>query len=360
MKFDNCYRGLSFITNSDAALSILTVQNVDFTNCVFGVYNSGSAYSPNVYTFSQVTFSSITGAGFYHATTVRRASATFDNCTFTKGGRLYAYYLDTLVVKDTIFSNGSVSDGAISFSFGSTITVTNSTFNDISVTSVVGAPINIASTGILATISDNIFTNNGQAGGNVYGGAIFSSGDTLRVNNCLFSNNTANGTSTTVTHAGGAIYVNSGQGIILNSAFIENAVGTKSSGMTPYGGAIYAVAATHVSNCLFKGNSVVGDGGCGGALAVSLTNIDLQNSTLVSNVADSGSAYCCVDDGIVLPYNNDIDTPQTIACGVQSQSNRHVSEQSVLEGTHDVIEEWMETWDLPAAVKERFMDTLGM
>ena len=173
---------------------------------------------------------------------------------------------------------------------------------------------------------------------NTGGGAIAAHGNDLEIDDCLFVNNTARGSSTSIGGEGGAIYagITTGQVVIVNSTFANNtAVGGISvcdtsplssstsvacdmSSATPpiftsstsFGGAISNDTANFkITNCTFSGNSADIGGGIDFGGPTNLKNTIFGNNTggncsatpidLGGNISDDGS--CAFH---VVPFRN--------------------------------------------------------
>jgi predicted outer membrane repeat protein len=142
--------------------------------------------------------------------------------------------------------------------------------------------------GISAFFSPNIkflncvFRNNKSTYKNIEpgftdGGAIATISATVSgnmiIDNCIFDNNEA-------AYRGGALFV-TGKTTISNSTFKSNDAGNNI--FVGEGGAIYnAFDITTITNCLFYGNRVVGDGG-GGAI-YNVADLNVFNSTITQNI----------------------------------------------------------------------------
>lgn len=93
------------------------------------------------------------------------------------------------------------------------------------------------------------------------------------------------------TDAGGAIRAKNVNIKVSNSRFIGNRVSAKD-----HGGAIHientvdGVAASDISNATFDGNSVGGEWASGGALSVSASTVNINNSSFSNNKADASGA----------------------------------------------------------------------
>nr|WP_255596573.1 Ig-like domain repeat protein [Methanobrevibacter sp. TMH8] len=120
------------------------------------------------------------------------------------------------------------------------------------------------------TFRDNHGTNNG--------GAIYSGGGTVNINNSTFINNTSE-------RSGGAVYFFIGS--VFNSNFINNSASIDS-------GAIHSINEIFVDNSTFAGNNASTAG------AISLTRGNINNSIFDNNSADGvGAVYLKGVDAII-------------------------------------------------------------
>ena len=86
------------------------------------------------------------------------------------------------------------------------------------------------------TLTDGL----GIMGRSAGGGAVFAVGNALEINDCLFVNNKAQGSDSTIGGEGGAIYAGiTGQLIVVNSTFANNTA-VHGTSIASEGGAIYA------------------------------------------------------------------------------------------------------------------------
>ncbi|MFN8530808.1 MAG: choice-of-anchor Q domain-containing protein [Anaerolineae bacterium] len=233
-------------------------------------------------------------------------SVIFNNLTLRNGGNNTTFALTggciglintaTLTIANVTFSDcyaqGS-GGGAIGLTSGGTIDISSSTFanNHSSGTSGGGAIyINGNTNPASLTITNSNFNNNtmttstsGQSGG-----AISCILCTLSITNSTFSGNSA--TVTGGATGGGAVYINSDKTVTLESVTLTNnsASGTSSTD----GGALFVSAQRNVTltitNSLFTGNSVSGGAARGGALSLNNGTITLTDVTISGNSAATG------------------------------------------------------------------------
>jgi hypothetical protein len=113
------------------------------------------------------------------------------------------------------------------------------------------------------------------------GGAIAAHGISLNIDDCLFVNNTAKGSSSSIGGEGGAIYagITTGGVVIVNSTFANNSA-VPGTVIPSFGGAISNDTANlKITNCTFSGNNADIGGGIDFGGTTSLKNTILGNST---------------------------------------------------------------------------------
>jgi hypothetical protein len=138
---------------------------------------------------------------------------------------------------------------------------------------------------------------------NTGGGAIGAHGNDLEIDDCLFVNNTAIGSSSAIGGEGGAIYagITTGSITIVNSTFANNTA-VHGTGIPSFGGAISNDTANlKITNCTFSGNSADIVAGIAFGGPASLKNTILGNNTFDNcssapidkggNISDDGSCF---------------------------------------------------------------------
>ena len=138
---------------------------------------------------------------------------------------------------------------------------------------------------------------------NTGGGAIGAHGASLEIDDCLFVNNTARGSTSVIGGEGGAIYsgVITGNIVIVNSTFANNTA-VHGTGIASFGGAISNETANlKITNSTFSGNSADVAGGIGFGGPTSLKNTILGNNTggnctgapndKGGNISDDGTCF---------------------------------------------------------------------
>ncbi len=238
--------GLITISGGNSVGVFLSTSGVNFTVQNLTIANGNS--------------SSGNGGGIENNGTLMVTNSTFSGNSAVVGGGVLN--LGTVTVTNSIFSHNSADDGAGILSFGTTVTVTNSTFSD----------------------------NSSQGPG----GGIENDSGPVTVTNSTFSGNSANG-------PGGGIY-SEGPVTVTNSTFSGNSADDDN------GGGVYSEGPVTVTNSTFFGNSADDGGGILSFGPVTVTNTIFANSTSGGNCGGS------VTDG-----GHNIDDDGT--CGVGSATN---------------------------------------
>ncbi len=187
----------------------LTVTNSTFSGNG-GTFTDGSGIATaNGATVATVTSSSFSGnggmegGGIYNAGTLTVASSTFArNQVNDAGGGIYNKSGGTVtVVSSTFNSNSTGNGGGGIFSFGGSVTVTNSTFSDNmgQVGNGGGAISNFSGSLTLAT---STLSGNQE----LYGGGISNYGGIVTLTNSTLSGNHASGDQAIGGNGGGGIY----------------------------------------------------------------------------------------------------------------------------------------------------------
>ncbi len=315
-----CNTGTANITNSNFTGNTVTGNN--------GI--AGAVGSDGTLTITNSIFNGnmVSGIGGLGGALANYGSATDTNDTLTgnsamEGGAIYIYSTGTSTDTNNTYISNTASYGGAIFNENKS-TITNSTFNNNSASSISGA---ICNTGT-ANITNSNFTGNTVTGNNGIAGAVGSDG-TLTMNCCNFSGNmvvgsgglggalanygSANDTNTTFTgntaSYGGAIF-NENKSTITNSTFNNNSassisgaicntgnayiIHTNFTGNTVTGnngiaGAVGSDGTLTINNSTFTGNMVNGSNGEGGALA-NYGPLTLTNSTFTGNTATEGGA----------------------------------------------------------------------
>lgn len=129
----------------------------------------------------------------------------------------------------------------------------------------------------------------------VAGGAIYVTGANLKITNCTFNNNTANGAKT----FGGAIFVDGENAVIDKCTFLANAAGTNWADQedTYGGGSIYINApGCTVSNSKFSSNGRTTSIRNGGAISVNAANVKVSDCEFSDITGALFAGGVCVRD----------------------------------------------------------------
>ena len=315
----------SYVDNS-------TISNTNFTNNT-AEYRGGGAYlkySHNA-SLTNVTFTNNTvktyknyvdgGGGAYidgsNSQYVDGFSIT--DCNFTentvyyRGGALFLNYVNNSLIKNTKFTNNTVSSGGgggVCFNYTANASIIGTAFTNNSVGSIGGGALFIDTINIdLRSIN---FTNNtaGRTGGvqfrncaNIYisgttfenntasimgGGAELHNCENASITNTTFANNTI-----TTNYGGGAYFTNSANTSLVNTTFKNNTAPISGGGAYIVGLESQHIDGFSITDCNFTGNTVyrtsdlAGNDAYGGALYLYLINNSIiSNTTFTNNKAD--------------------------------------------------------------------------
>ncbi len=154
----------------------------------------------------------------------------------------------------------------------------------------------IAGSGISsATVLDGITITAGYADGisvDSYGGGMYSNASSPTLTNCIFSGNTASGSSNDSGWGGGMYNYNVSSPTLTNCTFSGNAA-SGSSKYSGYGGGMYNLdSSPALSNCTFSGNTASGSIGSSGDSGISGYGggmYNLESSPTLANCTFSGN-----------------------------------------------------------------------
>jgi VCBS repeat-containing protein len=223
--------------------------------------------------------------------TVKAATVTVANTNDTGAGSLRQAVTDA-APGDTIVFNAGLSGATITLGSANIVLSKNVTIDGSALASQVkidgGTTARDAFGGIfyinngVAVTLKSLTLQNGNAGTNNSGGAIYSNGGTLSLQNSTFAGNKA--------MSGGAIAMAFGILDIAGCTFVNNDISAGASNR--YGGAIYEVASTTtITNSTFYGNTA-GPGAGGAIYFIDNTPFNyhkvLTNNTFSGNTAGSG------------------------------------------------------------------------
>lgn len=250
----------------------------------------------------------VSGGGIVNDGAVTSATLTLNNCIMTgnsapqgPGGAIASTGSDgnaTLIVNNCTFTSnvGSAGGAIVSdalFSGVSTTNVNNSSFSGNTANFGRGGGIHNNTTvggNAVTTVTNCQLTNNSAY---FLGGGIGNSAGTLRVRNCILSNNSAG--------SAGAVYSEyDGANVELTNCTIEN------NSVGAFGGGFYIKqnATATVTNCTFFGNFAGNNGGSfgGGAIFKEGANLQILNTTFAGNSAGSsgGTIYNYYNGNLII------------------------------------------------------------
>lgn len=253
---------------------------------------------------------------------------TIDGKGFTldaeKKGRIFSISADNVVLKNIIFKNGYMADGAgaISCSLGKKLTLSNCTFRSNSAGAIGGAVFlkndghkitgctfisNTAKKsggavrleGSSTLFEKNVFKNNKVTGSDFLGGAISVLGNRVTIKNNTFENNVAGRDGGAIDVEGTSVGSNGINEIITANTFVNNSA--------KYGGAISANCQNiTISKNSFKNDHVTTSGGLGGAIRIAGAKSNtgkITENTFSGNYAPSGGAIFINGNGTTVSKN---------------------------------------------------------
>ena len=310
---------LAFIScgnNNSAAINILSVWNINISNCnfqnntnkqsgsseyVFGgavhVHSSNLTLVENTF---QHNFAYKGGAlDVFTNNTLTLSENTFQDNFADIGGALYAYTNNTLTLSENTFqSNSGFSGGALEAYANNTLTLSENTFQDNS--AEFGGALNVFRSNTLS-LSENRFQDNSAA---EYGGALLAHAkNTLTLSENKFQHNFAY-------NMGGALFTYESNTLTLSENTFQNT-------SAEFGGALYVFRSNtlSLSENRFQDNSAADNGG---ALYASTNNtLTLSENTFQHNFADDygGALYAHTINTLTLSENTFQDNSADIAGG---------------------------------------------
>lgn len=260
--------------------TVLVNENNSFTanTAVEGgaIYNEGNLTIAENTAFTSNTATGSGGAIYNNSDLLINKLTFTSNSAAVHGGAIYNAN-GNLTVSDSFFGgtedslkNQAAQGGAIYNKLGQ-LNITGSQFTNNTSDRGSGGAIY---TSDVANIISSVFSGNSSA----FGGAVYSNGSLLNIENSIF---TGNNNPSTIFHSAG--------GAILSDADILTVSGSQFIGNYSYsmGGAIAANSDTKIDNTLFKDNESATEGGA----VYNLNKINITNSTFTNNYAgDSGGA----------------------------------------------------------------------
>ena len=237
-------------------------------------------------------------------------SSFVNNTCCNNGGVLdiaTAVTTSLVTVKECIFSDNNLESIAIIRNYGNNLTVDQSIFkNNFAIGSSAsydgGGAIYHSGAAHLNILNSN-FSNN-EIANSLNGGAIYTSGARSTIINCHFNGNVAGAN-------GGAIYGRSSEPIIItNSSFINNTV-VSSGGL---GGAVYTRIVS-ITNSIFSDNSAGSTNGSGGAVFVHDGKANVSGSYFSNNIVGGRGGAIATDETNSVLVSNTIFTNNTASSG---------------------------------------------
>ena len=302
-------------------LGTLTISDSKFqTNWAKGGYNcgGGAVFSDVETTVTGCSFagnSSVSGGAIdlHESGMLTVAGSTFSENSGQNGGAIYSDYNSAVTVTDSIFvGNHTTESGGAIHGIGA-LTVRNSTFSENSANS--GGAIRAGS----LTMTDSTVVGNtaSRSGGGL---AILG---TTTIANCDLSQNRAMGTQAN-DGFGGAIYNFSGRLMLTNSTLSANSANL--------GGAVWNDATATVVDSTITGNMAIRFGG--GIFNSGYGLLTVTNSTVSTNLADSGGGIHCANLGCRATLNNAIVVGNLDISGLGPDVYRQFG---TLSGSHNLI-----------------------
>ena len=307
-------KNCEFVNNTNSssgggALHCNGVAKLEIINCVFTgnrSYAGGSGTTGGGAIFSKSSHVIITGCVFNGNYT--------DTNSSINGGSIYCADSQVEIANTAFTGNKTIiagcSGGAI-YSTGSTLNITDCVFGGVDIsdgnqtTNSNGGAIYCQSSSVL-NISGTTFQKNTSR----YGGAICCTASTVNVSGCKFTANTAG-------YSGGAIY-NGSQGSPStehNVLEITACEFTNNAGTSQYGGGVYSVTSKLVvKNSIFNGNTALSPGGAvcifgedGSGSPCIIANSLFANNQCDTSVSWAGGVY-------IASYNSDTPVLYVLNC----------------------------------------------
>jgi LPXTG-site transpeptidase (sortase) family protein len=267
--------GGGIVVGANGTLTVGNTSGVNFSNNTAGV-GGGAIYHNGITPFSI-------------------SNSTFqNNAALLNGGAiLVADPLASLTITGSAFTgNTSIDDGGAIVNNANPATITNSTFQNNTITGIApnndgGAILNTATadgtTIRLSTFISNSVTNTND--NNARGGAIANSGANFVLANVTFSGNSANETAAAAGNAqGGAVWLND-NATIHNVTFSGNSASQTGTGAADGGNLFQNAGIPTVANSILNGGTENGAAGnCGGVITDGGNNISFP-------AADCGAGF---------------------------------------------------------------------
>ena len=260
-------------------------------------------------TLKGITFINAFNVGNGGAISVGNGILNLENCNFinnsagNRGGAIYINQDDNTAgpysIKDCNFiNNTALRDGIInSENANKKFVIENSVFENNTVQYGWGGALRLSANSV--TIKNSNFRNNTIAnaanGNSGYGAALYATGQDI-IENCNFTDNTINGSTSL---RGGAVVLVGDGNTISNCIFANNSIGAENA-QEGLGGALYVEGQGSINNCNFTGNSVEGDATWlqGGAIVWKNSDSEIQNCYFADNLCgkEGGALFYAADE----------------------------------------------------------------
>ncbi len=246
--------------NNNLAISDCTISG----NLGFGIFNG-----PNCnLTVSGCTISDNLGDGIRNE---YNSNSTVSGCTISNNLCNGMYnYASSLVVSGCTISGNSGSNGGGMYNERCILTVSDSTISDNSGGGMYNYESNLIVSG--CTISGNF--------GGSRGGGMHNFKSSLIISDSTFSGNSATG-------SGGGMYNGQSSPIVTNCTFIDNIAYSVSRGDGGGGMSNWKLSSPTVIDCLFSGNSALGEGRGGGICNRTDGSLTVSGCRFIGNSAGS-------------------------------------------------------------------------
>ena len=349
IKHNGCSSGIT-LRNTNAM-----IVNSNFTNIISR--KSLIKATASFVTFKECIFSNISKLGMFSLSSSIIASFNKINAINNElnGSKCGSVYLEST---KSIFQNCTFHNNTINGQYGiggamcilrSNIKVEQCLFKENTATYSGGAIMMVKTRGIFVncTFERNSVESRLQTN---FGGAIYAVHNShLTVHHCLFKENTAN-------YSGGAISMQQTRGSFVNCTFERNSVESRLQ-RYDYGGAVCAMIKSHltVHHCLFKENTATY---CGGAIFMQQTRGSFVNCTFERNSVESrlqrydyGGAVCAMIKSHLTVHHCLFKENTATYCGgaISMQQTRGSFVNCTFE--RNSVESRLQTYDFGGAVR---------
>ncbi len=280
--------GISFIPSGGIFIigdGSVNMPTVNINNLTINDANNSVAllvYNGSTLNLSNTSVINNIGDGTGGAAIKGDGFITADHCTFSGnnagislGAAFYSYGGSVTITNSVIENNTADSGGAFAFYNGTAISITDSNISYNSATTGGGGAFYGWGAGSLAIAKSHLSLNTASTSG----GAIYTSGVNL-----MMSDSTVEGSSASST--GGGLYIDIGSANIINSTISGN-VGVDGGGI-----ATGSTADVNISHSTIAYNTVTGGASGGGGILNYSANVNLKSSVLAYNDGLSGGPDC--------------------------------------------------------------------